>query len=222
MRCAVARRVWFDVSPDVVDAGADMTLHATVSCSPACDLRGHTLSIKDQAGADVGSVELTEFDGATNKTGEFVVKAPVDAGEHTWVAVCPAVVKEGVSYAETSTPISFTVKPHTAHVVAWDVPSAIVAGERFTMKVGIKCSNDCDLTNSDFGIYDHEGAQRRHGDAARRPLARHDRPLCCGSRTRSPGRGRPVHVERQGPRDAGGGPNLMSGSRTLKAPSVLE
>ena len=50
-------------------------------------------------------------------------------------------------------------KPHTTDVVAWDMPSAIVAGERFRMKVGIKCSNECDLTNGDFGIYDHEGAQ---------------------------------------------------------------
>jgi hypothetical protein len=47
---------------------------------------------------------------------------------------------------------------HTTSVVAWDIPSAIVAGERFRMKVGIKCSNECALTHSDFGIYDHEGA----------------------------------------------------------------
>ena len=71
-----------DVSPDVVDAGAEMTLRGKVSCSPACDLRGHTLLIKDQAGADAGSIELTEFDGETNETNEFVVKAPVSRGIH--------------------------------------------------------------------------------------------------------------------------------------------
>jgi len=95
----------------------------------------------------------------TNETSEFVVKAPVQAGEYTWLAVCPAVVKEGVSYVEASTPISFTVKPHTPSVVVWDIPSAIVVGERFRINVGIKCSNECHLTNRDFGIYDHEGAQ---------------------------------------------------------------
>ena len=46
MTCAV------DVSPDVVDAGAEMTLQGKVSCSPPCDLRGHTLLVKDQAGAE--------------------------------------------------------------------------------------------------------------------------------------------------------------------------
>ena len=30
--------------------------------------------------------------------------------------------------------------PHTTSVVAWDIPSAIVVGERFRIKVGIKCS----------------------------------------------------------------------------------
>ena len=82
----------FEVSPDVVDAGAEMTLRGKVSCSPACDLRGHRLLLKDQAGADAGTLELTEFDGQTNETGELVVKAPVKAGGYTWSAVCPAVV----------------------------------------------------------------------------------------------------------------------------------
>jgi hypothetical protein len=148
-----------DVSPDVVDAGAEMTLQGKVSCSPACDLRGHTLLVKDQAGADAGSVELTVFDGKTNETSELVVKAPVEPGGYTWLAVCPAVVKAGVSYIEASTPISFTVKPHTTNVVAWDMPSVLVVGERFRIKVGIKCSNECHLTNRDFGIYDHEETQ---------------------------------------------------------------
>jgi len=148
-----------DISPDVVDAGADMTLHAKVSCSPACDLRGHILLVKDQAGAEVGRVDLTEFDGVTNLTPEFVVKAPVQPGEYTWLAVSPAVVKEGVSYMQASTPISFTVKPHTTHVVTWDTPSAVVVGELFRMKVGIKCSNECNFKSRNFGIYDHDGAQ---------------------------------------------------------------
>jgi hypothetical protein len=152
-----------DVSPGVVDAGADVTLQGKVSCSPACDLRGHTLLIEDQTGANTGRVEIREFDGVTNTTGEFVVKAPFQPGVYTWLAVSPALVKEGVSYMQVSTPISFTVKPHTTHVVAWDAPSAVVVGERFRMKVGIKCPNECDLTNGDFGIYDHEGTQVARG-----------------------------------------------------------
>ena len=59
---------------------------------------------------------------------------------------------------ETSTPTA-AVTPHTTSVVVWDVPSAIVVGEKFRIKVGIKCSNECHLTNTDFAVYDDEGAQ---------------------------------------------------------------
>jgi hypothetical protein len=134
-----------------------MTLEGKVSCIPKCDLQGHTLLIKDETGADAGSLELTEFDGETNETGELVVKAPVKAGEYTWSAVFPAVVRDGISYMEASTPIAFTVKPHTTSVIAWDIPSAVVVGEKFRIKVGIKCSTECSLTNREFGVYDHEG-----------------------------------------------------------------
>jgi hypothetical protein len=145
-----------DVSPEVVDAGAEMTLQGNVSCSPACDLRGHTLLVKDQSGADAGRIELTRFDGETN-AGALVVKAPVKTGAYTWLAVCAEVAKDGISYTEASTPISFTVKPHTTHVVVCDIPPAIVVRERFRIQVGIKCSGECRLTNRDVGIYDHEG-----------------------------------------------------------------
>ena len=51
---------------------------------------------------------------------------------------------------------------HTTSVVVWDIPSAIVVGERFRIKVGMKCADECDLANSEFGIYD-EGLQPGSG-----------------------------------------------------------
>jgi hypothetical protein len=66
---------------------------------------------------------------------------------------------------EASTPTA-AVTPHTTSVVVWDVPSAIVVGERFRIKVGIKCSNECHLTNTDVGIYDDEGRQVATGTLA--------------------------------------------------------
>jgi hypothetical protein len=59
---------------------------------------------------------------------------------------------------ETSTPTA-AVTPHTTSVVVWDIPSAVVVDEKFRIKVGIKCSNECHLTNTAFGVYDDEGGQ---------------------------------------------------------------
>ena len=49
----------------------------------------------DQDGALVESAELTEFDGESNETSEFAVKAPVKPGAYTWLAVCPDLATAG-------------------------------------------------------------------------------------------------------------------------------
>ena len=48
---------------------------------------------------------------------------------------------------------------HSTRVVAWDIPSVVVVGERFKMKVGIKCSSECELANRSFAVYDHDSKQ---------------------------------------------------------------
>ena len=60
-------------------------------------------------------------------------------------------------------------KPHTTNVVVWDIPSAIVVGERFRIKVGMKCSDECDLANSPFGIYDNGLQGSEAGSGIRDP-----------------------------------------------------
>lgn len=66
---------------------------------------------------------------------------------------------------ETSTPTSANTL-HTTSVAAWDVPATVVAGERFRMKVGIKCSADCRLGGMAFGVYDEKGACVADGAAS--------------------------------------------------------
>ena len=143
-----------EVSPSEVDAGADTTLQGKVSCSPPGDLRGKTLLIKDQDGASVKSIELTEFDGEVNETSEFVVKAPLRPG--TWVVVCPEDAAGGVSHEETSAPFSFTVRPHSTRVVVWDAPSAIECGKKFSIKFGVKCSSECRPDGWVLEVRDHD------------------------------------------------------------------
>jgi hypothetical protein len=48
---------------------------------------------------------------------------------------------------------------HGVNVVAWDIPTATVVGEKFRIKVGVKCAHECDLANTDFGIFDENGTQ---------------------------------------------------------------
>lgn len=158
-----------EAAPDNVDAGAVMMLHAEVSSSPPSDLRGQGVVIKDQSGADLGVLELTEFDGEASSIGTLKITAPLQTGEHVWSAVFPAHTTREISYREVSADISFTVKPHAIRVLAWDVPTAVVGGEAFKMKIGLKCSSECQFAKEalgikDFQVLDHEGVEIARGE----------------------------------------------------------
>ena len=45
-----------------------------------------------------------------------------------------------------------------ASLAVWDIPSPAVAGERFTVKVGVKSSADCDLRGGRIEVCDAAGA----------------------------------------------------------------
>ena len=105
----------------------------------------------------VESIELAEFDGETNQTGEFVVKAPLAPGAYTWLAVFPAHANPDMLSRETSAAFSFNVKPHSTRVVAWDVPSVIECGGKFSIKFGVKCSSECRPDGWVIEVRDHNG-----------------------------------------------------------------
>jgi hypothetical protein len=50
------------------------------------------------------------------------------------------------------------ITPHAAQLTVWDVPSATVAGERFRVAVGVRCSAGCDLSGQSLGLFDQKGA----------------------------------------------------------------
>ena len=147
------------VSPESVDVGAAMAVDARVSCSPWCDLIGHRLRIRDERGVDQGTFELTEIDDEENAAGALALNAPLKPGNYVWSVLCPAVVKDGIAYEEVSRPMAFVVKPHTTRVLAWDVPPTVIAGNKFTIKIGIKCSSECSFADKAFELYDHEGTE---------------------------------------------------------------
>src|SRR5215468_9998691 len=148
-----------EVSASEVDAGAEFVVTAVVSCPHGCDLAGQRVSIRNNDGAELASAELTAFDGEAHVMNPLVLRAPLEAGEHIYRAVLAAHEKDGAAHEETSTAFSFATKAHAMSVNVWDLPSAIAAGERFSLKVGIKCSAGCKLPGTPLRIFDHDGAQ---------------------------------------------------------------
>src|SRR2546423_710421 len=87
-RCAI------EISPSEVDAGAELTVKALVSCPDGCDLSGQSISIRDQEDTELASSELTAFDGEAYVTSVFVLRAPLDVGEQIYRAVLAASEKD--------------------------------------------------------------------------------------------------------------------------------
>jgi len=138
-----------EVDPTEVDAGAELTVTVRAACPHGCDLVGQKVTIRSEDGAELASGEL----------GEFILRAPLEVGEHVWRAVLVAHEANGIRHEETATEFAFVAVPHAASVSVWGLPSAIAAGERFSFKVGIKCSADCKLAGRTLCVLDHDGTQ---------------------------------------------------------------
>lgn len=147
-----------EVSPAEVDAGAEMVVRASIALVEPQDLRGLSVQIRNEDGELVGAVEITGFDGDTNTTDDLRIKAPARAGVYGWTAVAPTA--SGNNGADISAPFSFTVKAHATSVVVFDVPSTVVAGEPFRVRVGLKCSSGCQPADRPVKIADQEGVER--------------------------------------------------------------
>ena len=144
------------ISPQEVDAGAEQTLKAVAECPEDYDLSGDQISFHDAAGREIGSAPLAvlEQDGFA---AEIIVTAPVELGEYGYSAVLTAVESDGVAHAGARAEARCSVKAHDAYLNAWDVPSAITAGDAFSFQVGLKCSCGCNLANRSFVVRDQAG-----------------------------------------------------------------
>jgi hypothetical protein len=148
-----------EVAPSEVDAGAELTVAVRTSCPHGCDLTGQSVSIRDRDDAELAHADLSADDGKTSTAAALVLQAPHDVGEHVWRAVLATHERNGVRHDEVATSFSFTAMPHTASVNVWGQPSAISAGERFSFKVGIRCSAGCKLAGRALAIIDHDGVE---------------------------------------------------------------
>ena len=148
-----------EISPSEPDVGVELTMKVSVSCPHGCDLTGQRVSIRNDEVAELTSAEFVEFDGEAYVTSAFVMRAPLELGQHTYRAVLAGEETDGVLHEETSTAGSFATKAHAVTLNGWGLPSAIAAGERFRLRAGVKCSAGCKLTGRPLRIFDHEGAQ---------------------------------------------------------------
>jgi hypothetical protein len=102
---------------------------------------------------------LRQIDGGTFIANEILLTAHLSVGEHIFRAVLIVHEEDGTSYEASSTEVAFAVKAHAMRLNVWALPTAIAAGDRFTLKAGIKCSAGCKLAGKELSIFDGDGIQ---------------------------------------------------------------
>ena len=148
-----ATRIEVESSPPAeVAVGSEIELQVRVSCSEGCDLDGLHLEIKAPDGT-LSALRLSGCEGA-DAAGTIALKAPQSVGQHAWNVAFPVQEIAGIQHEASSTSVGITTRPHATSLAVWDMPAPVVAGERFTIKVGAKSSADCRLEGQRIEICD--------------------------------------------------------------------
>jgi hypothetical protein len=151
-----------------VAVGDDFALKLAVSCPAGCDLSGMPLSVTDPDGR-VTAIAADAADQDSAETRDIALRAPLRVGEQVWNVRLGPHESAGVQHAESTLTVRVTVKPHATSLAVWAVPSPVVMGERFTIKVGAKSSGACVLAGRKILVSDPAGAVIGEGKLGEAP-----------------------------------------------------
>jgi hypothetical protein len=141
--------------PPEVAVGAGIVLAVKVSCAAGCDLDGMPVRVT-AADAAVESALGTVV--VRDETAEITLAAPRQAGDHTWNVVCGPHQSAGIRHDETSLPVRIRTVPHATSLAVWAIPSPVVMGAMFGIKVGAKSSAAIGLAGLNIEVCDETGA----------------------------------------------------------------
>jgi len=140
-------------APAEVAAGADLALKVRLTCAAGCDLRGLpvTITAPDRS---VTAGSLATCENGVNESGEIALKVPPQLGPQTWTIGFGPHDAEGVHHDACTLALTVNSIPHGTSLAVWDIPSPVVMGQRFAVKVGAKSAANAALKGLDIAVYD--------------------------------------------------------------------
>ena len=144
--------------PSDVEIGTNIVVKVQARCPRGCDLRGHSVSVL-AGDATLASGDLVTAGEAEpfNETDDITVTAPASPGEYTWSLVLAGREAKGVIHADASRPLSFRATPHATSLAVWEIPSPVVIGASFTIKIGARSSGACELKGAAVEVRNQDG-----------------------------------------------------------------
>ena len=161
----------FEALPAELDMGAPFSLAVALTPRSGCDLSGaayRVLQGEEAVAADVlppivrfdpDSKNYDPLNGPVDKRDNvrIILCAPREIGVFQWTLVLPDQEVGSIALAEATLTFSFRTRAHRTSLAVWDVPSPVVAGEKFSVKVGAKCTAHCALNGRQVELQDEEG-----------------------------------------------------------------
>jgi hypothetical protein len=142
--------------PAEVAVGADFVLPIRVSCPVGCDFSGIQIEVTTPDGATptivpyIGGPDVAQAHG-------IALKAPLRVGDHIWRLACAAHQTDGAHHEAAAVPVTVRARPHETSLAVWAIPSPVVAGQPFAVKVGAKSASGCNLTGMCIAVCDESG-----------------------------------------------------------------
>ena len=146
-----------ELTETVVPAGTSVEVRAVAACAHGCDLSDLELRLLDQGGQSITELRPTEFDGEAYSSEAIQLPVPDEPGEHTWRLESGDLTWRGARHPATAAEVTFQVSAHATQLNIWKVPPSVNLGEEFSLLVGAKCREGCDLAGSEIEIRDAAG-----------------------------------------------------------------
>jgi hypothetical protein len=158
----------FEALPAQLDLGAPFSLAVALTNPSAGDLTGAAYKVLqgEETIATGALPPMVRFNpaGYDPRNGpvdqrdhvRIALRAPREIGVFEWTLVLPQQEVGGIAFAEATLTFSFGTGEHATSLAAWDVPSPVVAGERFRVKVGAKCTACCALSGQRVELRDQQ------------------------------------------------------------------
>jgi hypothetical protein len=154
--------------PPEMAVGSDFVLKVRVSCAAGCDLGDMPVTITAPDGV-VTTLAPGPAPAGTGDTRDIALQAPLRVGEQRWGVRFGPHASGGVRHEGSTFPVWVRTKPHATSLAVWAVPSPVVIGQRFRIKVGAKSSAACELKGRKILISDPAGAVVAQGSLGETP-----------------------------------------------------
>jgi hypothetical protein len=178
--------------PTEVAVGAEFVLTIVLSCPAGCDLSGVRLEVTAPGTAAAappahpalsptppspacggalgrGTEEGIKGGSDLDAARRIALKAPARAGEHVWRLSCAAHESDGWHHGASLLRVPVRIRPLETSLAVWAIPSPVVTGRLFAIKVGAKSAAGCNLMGARIAVCDAAGAVLARGDLGDTP-----------------------------------------------------